>query len=159
MTARGLWSEFFLDLEVANRGIGSDTSEGLLGRLDTIVGCDPEAVVVMIGVNDLGQGVEEDEICGNVSELLDRLADQSPSSHVVLMGVLPAGNVDDERVVSLNARYRDLAESRPGVAFLDLHDKYLDGDGERDASLYDDDGVHLNGHGYRIWIEAISALL
>ena len=75
------------------------------------------------------------------------------------MGVLPAENVDDGRVVSLNARYEGLAESRPGVAFLDLHDKYLDGGGRRNQSLYDDDGVHLNGSGYRIWIEAISTLL
>lgn len=115
--------------------------------------------VVMIGVNELGRRAKEDEVCGNVSELLDRLADQLPSSCVVLMGALPAGNVDDGHVVSLNARYGDFVESRPGVSFLDLHDKYLDDGGERDTSLYDDDGVHLNGPGYRIWIDTIPVLL
>ena len=36
ITARFEWQEYFSDLTVANRGIDSDVTEGVLNRLDTV---------------------------------------------------------------------------------------------------------------------------
>lgn len=159
LTQRALWSEFLPELKVANRGIGSDTTEGVLGRLDTVVDGSPETVVLMIGVNDLAQGVPEDEIVGNISEIVSKLHEALPSSQVVLMSVLPAASVDDGTVKSLNTRYSEIISDLSWATFLDIHDLYLNADGVREDSLYDADGVHLDGLGYIIWIEELENLL
>lgn len=159
ITQRALWSEFLPELKVANRGIGSDTTEGVLGRLETAVDGIPETVVLMIGINDLAQGVPEDEIVGNVREIVNSLHEALPSSLVVLMSVLPAASVDDGMVKSLNTRYSEIISDLPWATFLDIHDLYLNADGVRDDSLYDADGVHLDGLGYIIWIEELENLL
>lgn len=82
-----------------------------------------------------------------------------PASQIVLMSVLPAETVDDARVTELNDLNGEAACERSYVEFLDIHDDYLNEAGERDESLYDADGVHLNGHGYLIWIDAITRLI
>lgn len=159
ITQRGLFSEFFPGLAVSNRGIGSDTSEGVLKRLDTVVNGNPDTIVLMIGINDLGLGVQEDSIVSNADKIVTDLENSLPGSRVVVMGVLPAGNVDELKIRSLNERYAEMASSHENALFLNLHDEYLFEEGSQDMSLYDADGVHLNGSGYKIWIDAISQLL
>ncbi len=159
LTARGLWSEFFPDLQVANRGIGSDTSEGVLNRLDTVVELDPDCVLLMIGVNDLGHAFSADEISTNVEAIVDQLHSKLPDSKIVLQGVLPAEGLSETDILNLNKLYADLAAKRDFVAYIDLHDRFLGSNGDRNSSLYASDGVHLMGSGYQIWVDAIEPYL
>ena len=104
LTARGLWSEFFPDVAVSNRGIGSDTSEGLLNRLDTVVEGAPDVVFIMIGINDVGHKVPQQETVSNVAAICDGLHALLPDTTVVLQAVLPArinGTLAEDAVHSL----------------------------------------------------------
>ena len=47
ITARFEWDEYFTEYTVANRGIDSDVTEGVLNRLDTIVSQTPEKIFLM----------------------------------------------------------------------------------------------------------------
>jgi lysophospholipase L1-like esterase len=49
-----------------------------------------------------------------------------------------------------NALIRACAEER-GVDFLDVHTPMLGPDGEADPRWFDQDGLHLNAHGYALW--------
>lgn len=53
ITARFEWQEYFSDLVVANRGIDSDVTEGVLNRLDTVENQHPQKIFLMIGINDI----------------------------------------------------------------------------------------------------------
>ena len=53
ITQAGEWTDFFPNLKIANRGVGSDTTHDLLRRLDSIISVNPKNVFVMIGINDI----------------------------------------------------------------------------------------------------------
>ena len=53
------WAEEFPVDPVLNRGIGGDTTFGLLKRLDTITSSQPKRIVLMIGINDIAIGFTE----------------------------------------------------------------------------------------------------
>src|SRR5271165_596600 len=57
LTEGGPWRELTGCLYLVNRGIGGDTSGGVLARLDEIIALKPRAVFLMIGVNDISLGV------------------------------------------------------------------------------------------------------
>src|SRR5262245_42569936 len=47
------WRELFPGVSILNRGIGGDTSAGVLKRLDEVIARHPKIVFLMVGVNDL----------------------------------------------------------------------------------------------------------
>jgi len=56
------WHELFPNLLIVNRGIGWDTTEGLLHRMESIYSTGAKKAFVMIGINDLGQSRSVNEI-------------------------------------------------------------------------------------------------
>ena len=52
ITEGGLWDAWFQELPALNRGIGGDTTEDILARLDSAID-QPTAVSLLIGTNDL----------------------------------------------------------------------------------------------------------
>lgn len=159
LTQRGLWSEFFPDLHVANRGIGTDTSEGILNRLDSVISSHPTVVFVMIGVNDIAHAIETEITLSNVRAITERLSAALPDATIVLQSVLPSEGIDEAIVRHLNDGYGKIASEFNKVYFIDMHKKFLDEAGNRNVALYSPDGVHLNGDGYRIWIASIEKRL
>ena len=51
----GNWSLRLDYPNIKNRGIGGDTTDGVLARLDEVIYFQPEAVFLLIGINDLEQ--------------------------------------------------------------------------------------------------------
>ena len=55
----------FPGVKVANRGISGDTTRGVLIRLkEDVLSLNPKGVVILIGTNDLEEGVEEIQAAG-----------------------------------------------------------------------------------------------
>ena len=157
ITRRGLWSEFYPEWEVANRGIGSDTSEGLLNRLDQIVDTKAEKVFVMVGINDFGKDVDVQQTASNVEQAVGYLEANMDGCTVYLESVLPAATVDDALIRELNGLYSGIADAHGRVEYIDLHDGFTLADGAQDMGLFSADGVHLNGEGYVAWMDALAA--
>ena len=158
------WGEMLGRPDVANRGIGGDTSAGVLRRLDGVIALRPAAVCLMIGINDLGNGVPPGEVAANVRTILARLR-AAGVPEVVVQSVLPlrrvAGNpyraiVPDAAIAGLNEMLRDAAAGS-GCAFLELHPVLAPG-GEL-AAEYTGDGLHLTGAAYRRWAAQLLPLL
>lgn len=66
------WYELLKNNEVQNRGIGGDTTNGVLDRLDTINKSIKKAFI-MIGINDIAGYKEVDEIYNNYTKILENL--------------------------------------------------------------------------------------
>lgn len=62
ITEQGMWHEWFPDLAVLNRGVGSDTVGGVSRRATATLNR-PAAVSLLIGTNDLG-GICRSSIVG-----------------------------------------------------------------------------------------------
>src|SRR6476660_7913769 len=62
----GEWSELFNDLRIKNRGISGDVSAGVLNRLTEIIHRKPGKLFVMIGINDLANGISIGSLVKNI---------------------------------------------------------------------------------------------
>lgn len=155
LTAGCAWQEYEPDKVVLNRGVGSDISEGVLNRLDSVTKHRPDEVMLMIGINDLVKGIAREEIVENVTQILTALKEKLPQADIFLQSVLPTNgeNVAAEEIIALNNAYR-YAASQTGAHYIDLYPLFAT---ENDAMIPEltYDGVHLNGEGYVIWLQAL----
>jgi acyl-CoA thioesterase I len=150
---------------VANLGVNGYTTADLIrDELPALHGLRPEFVTVLIGVNDVVQGVPAEAYERNVGMILDALVDRLPPDRVVAVAipdytVTPAGadygDPDDQHdaIVANNTIMAHLAAAR-GIAFVDIFD--LSMEAAADRSLVADDGLHPSGEQYRRWVERIA---
>ena len=153
----GLWEEWFPETPLLNRGIGGETSAQVLARLDTAIN-EPRAVFLLVGTNDLTANVAHDTIVDNVRRILDEIERRAPGTPVHLQSVMPRTADFAEEIRLLNRRYLQLAETRPLVTYLDLWPALADENGLL-AKRYTLDRLHLNGAGYRAWVEVLRPLV
>lgn len=152
------WAEEFPAETVLNRGIGGDTTIGLLNRLETITSGQPKRIVLMIGINDIAIGFTEKQTLTNYDNILTKIEQKSPNTQIVITSVLPVNNnlygdrVHNSQVNKLNEGLQQLA-SKHQISMVNIYDEFLKGN-ELDPK-YTRDGLHLNGEGYAIWVRAL----
>jgi lysophospholipase L1-like esterase len=154
---------------VANPAVnGSTTADLIEHELSGLEGWRPELVTVLIGVNDVVQGVAEDAYAANVELILDRLVAEVGADRVVAVAVpdytvtprgADYGDPDQRRaaIERVNAAMAKACEER-GVAFVadtwEISRRAAD-----DPSLVADDGLHPSGAQYRLWVDAIEPVV
>jgi lysophospholipase L1-like esterase len=153
---------------VANLGVNGYTSADLIrDELPALDDLRPEFVSVLIGVNDVVQGVRPDGYTANVVRILETLlARLAPTRNVAVATpdytVTPAGGdygdprQQRERIVAANSTLAQAAIAR-GIAFVDIFDLSLRAAGDR--SLVADDGLHPSGAQYGLWVERIAPVV
>lgn len=157
ITADGDWTAAIPDRRVRNRGIPWDTTADLLERLDESLTGPPEAVVILIGTNDLEFGVAHAQTVRNTCLILDRISSTVPGTRVVLQTVLPRSDRYNTLVAPLNAALARVCGERD-VEFLDLTVHFAGSDGRLEPAMTDD-GLHPNGTGHRRWAELLRGVL
>ncbi len=141
-----------------NRGIGGDTSPGVLRRIGQITALKPFAVFLMIGTNDAQNlGYEPADTARAVRQIVARIRKDSPETLVYLEALLPSKAPKfvawGEQTNSLIAR---LADNR-SVFFLNFRDAFLE-NGVM-ATRLTKDGLHLSADGYRVWKASIAPVM
>jgi len=155
ITEGGLWDEWFADLPTLNRGIGGDTVGGVLERLDSSVHA-PRAVSLLIGTNDLaglGRSHRVDDIARQIDTLLSSIRVIAPDAPLLVHGVMPRSKSLADEIQQLNVRIEQLA-AQHSAEFIDLWPALVGPDRALRKDLTGD-GVHLNGAGYRTWIDIL----
>ncbi|MEO6016850.1 MAG: GDSL-type esterase/lipase family protein [Polaromonas sp.] len=157
------WREMFPDQRIVNRGIDSDTTEGVLARLDDILMLKPKAVFVMIGINDFADlSRSADAVFLTYQAIVSRL--ERSGARVIVQSTLPCNEAKgtwkscaaiNGKIRQLDARLGTLASRR--ISYVDLLPALTSSGGLRDEFTYD--GVHLNGPGYQVWKDAIARLM
>ncbi len=149
---------------VANLGVNGFTSRDVIEvELPQLAALRPDAVSLLIGVNDVVQGVPEATYRLNVATVLDALVAQVGADRVVVVTtpdytVTPAGaNYGDPatqaaRIRAWNAINTELARAR-GIAVVDIHDISLRA--ASDQTLVASDGLHPSGAQYGLWVDRI----
>ena len=142
-----------------NFGIGGDTTQGVLARLPSYDVLQRAAVIVMaIGVNDMKYR-DNDAIRDNYLKILDALPSAIP---VVWSAVLPVSepfklspHITNTRINSLNRQLEALCARDSRCHFVPAGAALVDKRGNLLGSVHEGDGIHLNGAGNRIWIQAL----
>jgi acyl-CoA thioesterase I len=158
------------ELELAgNLCVNGSTSADLISnQLPQLDALRPELVSVLIGVNDVVQGVSDTGYAANVAIILDDLAERLPADRIVCVATpdytrTPRGaeygnpDLQSDRIVRINAILREACELR-GMAFVPEIFEISQRAGD-DSDLVAEDGLHPSGVQYRRWVEAIAPVV
>ena len=156
-----------LDL-VANLGVNgftsSDVIEVELPQLDALR---PEFASLLIGVNDVVQGVPGATFRANAVVILDDLLRRLAPDRIVVVStpdytVTPQGAAygDPGAQSAAIRRNNDILQvlaAERGVAWVDIHDLSLRARDE--PALVADDGLHPSGAQYALWVDRIEPVI
>lgn len=157
ITSGAQWHTLFPALPVRNFGIGGDTTAGVLARINPILLGRPEKVLLLIGTNDIGNRTPTAEIVANYRAIIDKFAENAPSTILLIQSVLPRQAQYRGQVEQVNQSLRLLAKEY-GISYIDLYSSFVDSNGEL-QELLTEDKLHLTGEGYERWREILKPYL
>jgi lysophospholipase L1-like esterase len=157
-------------LELAgNPSVNGYTSADLItDELPQLDAMRPELVSVLIGVNDVVQGVPDSQYAGNVAVILEELLTRLPPDRILCVAtpdytVTPSGAAfgdpaqQSDAIVRFNAILREACEQRE-IRFVpeifEISQAAL-----ADPSLVADDGLHPSEKQYSLWVDAIAPVV
>jgi lysophospholipase L1-like esterase len=153
---------------VANLGVNGYTTADLIrDELPALPGLAADIVTLLVGVNDVVQGIPAMTYEANTSQILDVLLTALAPDRIVAVTIpdytiTPAGadyGDPDERhdaIVINNAIMTRLGSDR-GIAVVDIFD--LSRRAADDRSLVAGDGLHPSGTQYALWVERIAPVV
>ena len=154
---------------VANLAVNGFTSRDVIEReLPQLEGLRPDLVTLLIGVNDVVQGVPDVEYTANVHRLLDVIGRIVPATDLVCVATpdytaTPSGAdygdpaAQSDRIGRVNTILREACEAR-GIAFVPEIFEISQGVAE-DSTLVASDGLHPSGAQYALWTDAIESVV
>lgn len=154
---------------VGNLAVNGYTSAELLTEeLPQLDRLQPGLVTVLIGVNDVVQGVSDSQYAGTVAVILEELLTRLPRGRILGIStpdytVTPMGaefgdpSQRSDAIVRVNAIMREACEQRE-IRFVpeifEISEAARD-----DPALVAADGLHPSGAQYRLWADAIQPAL
>lgn len=154
---------------VDNLGVNGYTSADLIhDELPALDALEPEFVTLLIGVNDVVQGVPEDEYAANVEVILAALRARLPPGRILCVAT------PDYTVTPSGAAFGDPTQQSAGIArnnaiLLDAcHERGIrfvqetldiSREASTDRSLVANDGLHPSGAQYKRWVDVIAPIV
>lgn len=136
LTAKGF------DVEVINAGVSGDTTSSGKSRLDWTLANTPDAIMIVLGGNDMLRGVDPSVTRRNLDEILSALTDRNIP--VMLCGMLASPNLGADYQAEFDSIYPELA-AKYDVAFYPF---FLEGVA-LEPKFNQPDGIHPNAIGVR----------
>jgi lysophospholipase L1-like esterase len=159
-----IFRNFYAHRAPLNLGIGGDVTQSLLWRLENghwPAQLKPEAIVLLIGTNNIGSGAQPQAVAYGITRIVERLQQLAPQARIVLVGILPRGIYANDRmrrpIAEVNRLIAACGDGRR-VFYSEPGQLMLDGQGV----LYDwiaPDWIHLSLTGYAILSTAIEGHL
>jgi len=140
-------------------GIGGDQTQHVLWRLadGALRGVHAEVVVILIGVNNLGNGHAPEETFRGVQAVVRRVEQELPQAAVLLLYILPTGETPADplrqKVATTNRQLQALASDR--TKLLDVGAVFLDANGRIAPELMAD-FLHPTAAGYERLTNAVA---
>lgn len=148
----------FAGMKLANRGIGGDTTRGMLIRLEEDALClNPSAIVLLLGTNDIEVGVEPEAIGRNFDKIYRAIKARQPAVPIVLCQIFPSATEKSrpaEAIKRVNALYSATVKGDPQVTVVDTWTLFADATGNATPEWFTD-LLHLNPAGYDRWAGAL----
>lgn len=150
LTSRVDWSEL-LGINVLNRGIGSDITDGYKHRLDQIIKIKPSKVFLNGGTNDLEVGFSVDYIVNNYNLIIDKLLENNIKVYYQSTFYTSMDNINTH-IIELNKKMEAICKEKK-IPFIDTNVKVSENHHLKDK--YTVDGSHLNAQAYLLWKDSI----
>lgn len=147
------------NLALRNRGIGGDTSEGVLTRLEEITLSQPQAVFLLIGTNDVWTPTTPEMTVAAIAKTVRVIRAKSPETLIFVQTVFPMRTEygPNDRIRAINTLLKARSQTAKFI-LLDPYAQLVDKGGKLNAA-YTDDGLHLNAAGNAVWSELVTSAL
>ena len=167
ITDGGEWCELLQNPHAKNRGISGDTSEGVLFRLYQVTRAQPAKVFLLIGINDLSKNVAPDTVYVHICRIVSSIRTKSPKTKVYVQSIFPVNNTfptfgshtsRTPQVKELNERLKTICP-KLGATYVDVFSELKNPNDDLLNPMYTNDGLHLLGEGYKVWMKVIQPYL
>lgn len=154
LTAGGDWPSRFPRVAIANLALNGNSSAGVLNQFVAGTFGKPRLAFLMVGVNDLSEGIPIPLIASHVELIATRLAANgvTPIVQSVLFVSSARGRELNGRIGTLNEHLREWC-GKNQITFIDLNRRLAPDGALPDALSLD--GLHLNDKGYELWADVI----
>lgn len=153
-----VWDKYWGSYNAVNMGIGGDTTQNVLWRLQNgqLDGYQARVFVVMIGTNNCwGKNVVPADVAAGVKAILDLIQQKQPGAKILLLSILPVGEKPNPGRETRTAINGLISKFQGGpVEYMDISAKFLEADKTISKEVMPDH-LHLAPKGYEIWSEAI----
>ena len=148
----------FDGMKLANRGIGGDTTRGMLIRLqEDVLSLHPKAVVLLMGTNDIEVEVPADAIGRNFQKIAAGLKAHDPKMPVIVCRIFPSSATKKrprETILAVNEKIAAAVKGDPQFTVVDTNALFANAEGDALPALFPD-LLHLNAAGYAKWASAL----
>lgn len=145
---------YYPDLKVANRGIGGDTTSGVIKRLDnSLIDIDMKVVSLFIGINNINTMFDDYE------DILKAINRYKPDAAKIIISLTPtSGDFSDlnDKVNESNIRLQSLAEEY-SFTYADINTPLRDESGLLKGE-YTTEGLHFSDAGYKVIASVLSPI-
>ena len=154
----------FPELKVANRGIGGDTSRGVLFRFrEDVLDLKPRAILLCVGSNDLSAHGNPADVEANIAAMIAQAREQNPTVPIVLSTVPPRDNptapMKPGAFADLNARIEKLGAGKENFIVINMTPVLGTPDAQPIAENFTSDRLHLAEPGYEKWAAVLRPAL
>ncbi len=164
-----LWTSLQQDFpseRVLNRGFGGSHISDSVGFVERIVvPYAPPLVVMYAGGNDIDAGKTPAVVAADFQAFTARVWSRLPRTPIAYISIAPnpARWHEVDRVRGANSLIAAACQADPRLYFIDVFPRMLGADGKPRGELFLEDRLHMNRHGYEVWIplvrETIQAVL
>jgi lysophospholipase L1-like esterase len=155
----GEWNILMKAKHIRNRGIAGDDAMGIYHRLNQILVGKPKAIFLMVGINDIANGLSAKQVSALVEMIIRKIRNDSPKTRLYVQSILPINdtfevwtNLEDKAAVVPATNHLIRAYCvKHGVAYVNLYPKFLRHGTNTMRTELTQDGLHLTPEGYKIW--------
>ncbi len=140
-------ARFYPEYTVTNRGIGGETTYGLIDRLAiSVLDLKPKVCVMLIGGNN------KDTMFEDYEDILIAFKEQMPETKVVLLSHSPTGRdyADWNKTMTYNNVKVKLLAEKYGCEYVDIYTPLFDIETGEMKAEYTPDGIHHTEAGYKV---------
>ena len=144
------WSEL-VGVDIINRGVGYDTTEGYLKRMDSVYNLKPKKVFLNGGTNDFLAGYSVDEVFANYKKIISILQEHNIKPYMLSV-VFTRMEKINEKIIKVNKLLEQYCKDN-NIVYIDLNKKLSSNN--MLMKEHTTDGAHLTAKGYGIWRDII----
>lgn len=154
----GNWNVKLNTVDVFNRGISGDNTDGVFARLGEIICAEPKCIFIMIGTNDLWTISSAQTISNKIDSIGKTLTKELPNSKIFVQTIMPMGENSDVKNKLMQINTNLLSVDNAEYILINTFDAMANDNGDLSNNLTDD-GVHLNTEGYNKWSDFLKHIM
>ena len=160
--------ESFIQTKFVNNNKEENTSSDILENINSnIYQYNPSDVFILIGTNDLDQGILSSEINDNIKSIIKGIKENRSGAKIYVLSLLPINDSDNEiikkkyisnlsnkEIVDTNSLIEKTCENEK-VEYVDIYNELVDEDGLLNIK-YTTNGLYLNDVGYQMITDVLN---